>query len=250
MARTFSRPGEPSPSIDKDAVLNFFEERAKKVGILGATRAVIYQDKNSNLAELRDAAEKDLLYPLIDLGPNDYILDAGCGTGRWAELLIPNCAGYHGVDVSPGLIQVAIDRFRSADNARFSVCSLDNISLSNIRSDQPFTRTISLGVFIYLNDVNVCRATQCIAQASAPHARLLFREPVAVENRLTLSEHYSEDMNQIYNAIYRTEHELLEMLDITLAPHGFRKVLDGDVYQDTSLNNRKETKQRFFLFER
>ena len=250
MTRKFSLPGDSSPFIDKDSVLEFFEKRAKKVDTLGATRAVIYQDKNLDLAERRDAAEKALLFPLINLSPIDRVLDAGCGTGRWAEVLITNCAHYHGVDVSPGLIRVASGRFGSAKNATFSVCTLDELSLQAIGASQLFSRVISLGVFIYLNDEEVRQALHRIAMISAQQSRILFREPVGIDYRLTLKEHYSVDMDQHYSAIYRTEAELMAMFDATLRVAGFQMIDSGDVYGDSTLNNRAETKQRFFVFER
>ena len=121
MTRTFSLPGDEKVEIDDAAVLDFFEKRAEKVETLGPSRAVIYQDKTPALAERRDAAEKALLYPMLQLDKEAQVLDAGCGTGRWAELIIPACGSYHGVDVSPGLVRVAKQRYDHFSNARFSV---------------------------------------------------------------------------------------------------------------------------------
>jgi SAM-dependent methyltransferase len=250
MSRTFSRPGESSPQIDKEGILKFFEQRAEKVEALGATRAVIYQDKDQDLAERRDAAEKTLLYPMLQLRPEDRVLDAGCGTGRWAEILIPQCAAYHGADLSPGLIKVAKNRFGAAVNAHFSVCSLDEISLQAIGETAPFSRILSVGVYIYLNDDAVLQALRSLAAVAAAEARIVFREPIGVNLRLTLDQHFSEDMEQHYSAIYRTEPELMAMFEASLGKVGFRLIDSGDVYADSELNNRAETKQRFFVFER
>lgn len=250
MSKITSSPDDEKPVIDQAAVLDFFEARAKKVATLGSTRAVIYQDKSEDLAERRDAVEKSLLYPVLELGSEDRVLDAGCGTGRWAEILIPNCNSYHGVDVSPGLIQVAEERFRAASNARFSVCPLEKISLPAIGAIESFTRIISFGVYIYLNDDAALNALHCMGQVAAPQARIVLREPIAVTNRLTLKEHFSDEMDQYYNAIYRTEAELLEMVDATLIKAGFRLRASGDVYSDSALNNRVETKQKWFVLTR
>jgi len=250
MSRTFSRPGDQSPEIDRKAVLDFFEQRAAKVGEIGATRAVIYQDKNLDLAERRDAAEKAFLYPKLDLRAQDRVLDAGCGTGRWAGLLLSSGAEYHGVDVSPGLIDVAKRHFDTTQGARFTVCSIDAISLDAIGASDPFSRIVSFGVYIYLNDDEVRQALRQLADVAAADCRILFREPVGLDMRLTLKEHFSDDMDQYYNAIYRTEPELMAMFDSTLLPAGFRMIESGDVYQDSALNNRADTRQRYFLFER
>ncbi len=63
MAKIYTKHGDDKPIINKGAVLNFFEKRAQKINQLGPIRAVIYQDKNPNLAEKRDIAEKNLLFP-------------------------------------------------------------------------------------------------------------------------------------------------------------------------------------------
>ncbi len=250
MSRTFTKPGDEELVIDEAAVLDFFEKRAEKVETLGPSRAVIYQDKNPVLAERRDAAEKALLYPMLHIDKEARVLDAGCGTGRWAELVIPACGTYYGVDVSPGLVRVARQRFGDCSNANFSVCSLDDISLEAIGAQDLFSHILSFGVYIYLNDDAVLEALRRFSLVAAPNARILFREPVAVQNRLTLKEHFSEDMDQYYNAIYRTESELLSIFDATIGSVGFQLLDCGDVYAESELNNRAETKQRWFLWER
>ena len=250
MTRIFSRPDDDKPVIDKAAILDFFEKRAEKAEDLGPVRAVIYQDKNADLAERRDIAEKALLYPLIRLNTDSRILDAGCGTGRWAKVVIPNCGTYHGVDVSPGLIRIAEELYGNFPNARFSVCSLDTVAMDSIGAENLFTHILSFGVHIYLNDHEVLEALLRLTQLAASQCRFLIREPIAIQQRLTLQEHFSEDMNQHYSAIYRTEPELLAMYDATIGRAGFHLLDAGDVYSESALNNRAETKQRWFLWER
>ncbi|MFJ2536220.1 class I SAM-dependent methyltransferase [Pseudomonas sp. NPDC087614] len=249
MARIYTKSEDKKPKIDKTSVLEFFEKRAEKVNTLGPTRAVIYQDKNADLAERRDAAEKALLLPLMKVDNSSRILDAGCGTGRWAEILIPQCASYFGVDVSPGLIKVAVERFGDHNNAQFAVCPIDALSKDKIGADQPFTHILSFGVFIYLNDDEILDALRGYADLVATGSRIMFREPIALENRLTLLEHFSDDMDQQYSAIYRTEQELLSLIK-TVFGNTFAQVDANDVYPDATLNNRTETKQKWFLWEK
>ena len=87
MSRIYTNKCEKTPSINQKEVLDFFEERAKKANTIGYKQAVIYQDKNPNLAEKRDKAEKELLLPKFKLSGRERVLDIGCGTGRWAEIL-------------------------------------------------------------------------------------------------------------------------------------------------------------------
>lgn len=248
-SRQFSSAHEPKPLIDSAAVQKFFEERARKAEALGPVRAVIYQDKNPILAQQRDAAEKALLLPLIDVRADDAVLDAGCGSGRWAEVLIPACGRYFGVDASRGLVDIARQRFAHCSHARFEVVSVDRLADSPALATVRFTRIISFGVYIYLNDDAVESALRQLCVVAATHAKVLLREPVATGDRLTLTDFYSQDMDQAYSAVYRPETELMAMFERTLGAAGFRLEGCGDVFE-TALNNRIETRQRWFAWSR
>lgn len=247
MARIYTQPGDEKPQLDKKSIQEFFELRAQKAADLGPTRAVIYQDNNPELAKQRDKAEKELLLPKLKLSHDSRILDAGCGTGRWAKAVLPLCASYLGVDMSPGLIAVAKEQIQAA-NCQFQVCPVDEISPEVIGMDCPFTHILSFGVFIYLNDADILKALEGYASVIASNGKILFREPIAILQRLTLLEHFSEDMQQPYSAIYRTSEELQKLFATVLQPHGFLQFCEGDVYTHAALNNRAETKQKWFLW--
>lgn len=249
MTRQFSATHDPKPLINRASVQDFFEQRARKAETLGPVCAVIYQDKNPSLAQQRDSAEKALLLPLIDVCPEDVVLDAGCGSGRWAEVLIPACGLYHGVDASQGLVDIARQRFGHCRNASFDVASVDQLVGKASLAEERFTRIISFGVYIYLNDDAVESALQQLCVVAAPEAKIVLREPVATGDRLTLTDFYSEDMEQTYSAVYRPEIELMGMFERTLGAAGFRLQARGDVFE-ASLNNRAETRQRWFVWVR
>jgi hypothetical protein len=69
-------------------------------------------------------------------------------------------------------------------------------------------------------------------------------------SRLTIKEYFSSDLDQNYNAIYRTEEELLAMFDETLGCIGFHLIDSGYVYDNPGLNNREDTIQKWYFFER
>ncbi|WP_423458065.1 class I SAM-dependent methyltransferase [Ottowia sp. VDI28] len=238
------------PSIDKKSVAEFFEKRAQKITSLGPIQAVIYQDKNPDLAAMRDAAEKTKLLPLLRLDGTQRVLDVGCGTGRWAGELLQASRWYHGIDASEGLIAFARKQFSSALNGRFTTASVDAFSLRSLGETQLFDRVLCAGVLIYLNDDEIVPALRCIASVVSNGGLILLREPLGVERRLTISEHYSEDMEQIYNAIYRTDEELNSLISEAMPEGDFRIVDFGDVYDASTLNNRSDTKQKWFLLER
>lgn len=251
MSRIYSKTEDTKkPTINKSSVSNFFKDRAKKIESLGPIQAVIYQDKNPQLAMQRNKAEKEKLLPLLQLDGTQRILDVGCGTGRWADILIPECSWYHGIDACDELIEFAKKNFSSINHSKFTAASINSFSLESLNEKLFFERILCMGVLIYLNDEEFSSALHCIANALSPQGLFLLREPVGTHERLTIKEHYSEDMEQEYNAIYRTKNELLDFIENSL-PEGVLKLIDhGNVYGNNELNNRSDTKQEWFLFQK
>ena len=250
MTKIFSSPEEGTkPRIDKDRVADFFRERARKAGSVGLVRAVIYQDKHPDLAEKRDAAEKARLLPLLGLDGSQRVLDVGCGTGRWTGTIAGRCTHYRGIDFSSELIAHALSSHSEGGSVQFSVATAEDYSLETLGEAQPFDRILCCGVMIYLNDGDVEKAFECMAAVAAPATRIVLREPIGVDRRLTIREHFSDELEQNYSAIYRTEQELLDQMAEPLFASGFRLAGRGDVY-DAELNNRPETIQRWFVLER
>lgn len=252
MAKIFSSfDKSANPEIDLAKVEEFFLRRANKLvnGALSYKQAVIYQDNNALLAEARDLAEKELLLPKLRLGDTDRFLDIGCGTGRWAELVASNVGSYHGTDLIPGLIDEAAKRVSGA-HIKFSSLPCTLISLATLDEATRFNKIICFGVLMYVNDIDVPNVMRNVVSVSDSECVFLLREPIGVNDRLTIKEHFSEDMDQFYNAIYRTEDELMSMCVNVLKPAGFRLIECEDVFANAAYNNRIETKQKYFLFER
>ena len=252
MTRVFGADEEGSPRIDPEAVATFFDSRAERIAELGPTRAVIYQDNHPDLAERRDETERQTLLPLLELRPDSRLLDVGCGTGRWVETVAQRVRAYHGVDLTAGLIDYARKAHTKHTNARFSVASVDGVGLDVIGETEGFDRVLMAGVLIYLNDDQLERALKALAgvlEGRTP--RVLAREPVAQSERLSIVEHFSEELNSTYNAIYRTEPELLEAFARAFGPAGLDVIDRGFVFEESSgLNNRPETKQEWFVIGR
>jgi len=145
------------------------------------------------------------------------------------------------------LVDIATERFKNISHARFLCLPAEQVSDTKI--DKRFNLILSLGLFIYLNDEELVQTIRGYASVADSSCRIMIREPVGTTGRLTIKEHFSEDMDQIYNAIYRTEEEILEVMQSELCSAGFRFSGSGDVYE-AALNNRSETKQRWMLLEK
>lgn len=247
MVKLFTSQAKKSkPKIDNASILEFFDTRAKKINTLDHLRVVMYQDNNPDLVVHRDVVEKDILLPKLKLDDKARILDVGCGTGRWLDSLDDNFAYYHGIDISKGFISYAQNKFKYRNNIRFSVASVNNLSLEILEEKEKFTQLLCIGVLIYLNDEDLIRALQCINDMMDNNAKLIFREPIALVERLTLINEYSEDMQQSYSAIYRTKDELIGFFNLYVKRF---RVSNFNKLFDDKLNNRKETQQYYFILE-
>jgi SAM-dependent methyltransferase len=229
----------------KDRIADFFAGRSQKRDARNPYVSVIYQDDQPDLAMRRDLEEKALILPRLDLRPDSAVLDVGCGVGRWADALEGLVARYLGVDFSPEMIALAQARHDGAV-AEFRVLAAQDVSAQAL-GERAFDRAIVAGVFIYMDDEEIVRCLSGLREVLAPDSLIYLREPLAVEERLTLNGVWSEQLQQTYYAIYRTREELAALLTAGLgleAPPAFTPL-----YGDAGLNNRDETRQFYCLIE-
>lgn len=234
--------------LDDSSVRAFFEQRGKKVSGEHPLTSILYQDKNPALAAERDRYEKERVMPLLKLGKRARFLDIGCGIGRWADVLEGKVAAYCGVDFSESLVAAARKSIEY-EGFEFHVLPAQEVALARLGYPPAFTNVIIGAVLIYLNDDALAATLDRIGKCCAASAQIYVREPVAMETRLTLKDFPSADLDTDYNAIYRTEAELMELFGDTLCKQGFNVVVNCPLYPP-HLNNRTETAQRIFLLER
>jgi hypothetical protein len=106
------------------------------------------------------------------------------------------------------------------------------------------------GLLIYLNDEDIENLLLEIIKLKKPFCKIYIREPISILNEtFSLINHYSDELKTQYNAIYRTERELLSLLS-PLYDDGFQPIQSDWMYRDPELNNRTETRQKYFYFKR
>lgn len=228
----------------RDRITAFFAGRTRRRDARNPYVSVIYQDSQPELAQRRDAEEKALILPRLELRADCRVLDVGCGVGRWADALQGRVGHYTGLDFSPEMIALARERHDPA-LAEFKVLAAQDVSAEALGGQGGFDRAIIAGVFIYMDDDDIVRCLAGLKQVLAPDSLVYLREPLALEERLTLNGVWSEELQQEYYAIYRTREELTALLRAGLETQGTPAF--EPLYADAGLNNRQETRQFYCL---
>lgn len=83
---------------------------------------------------------------LLDLGPQDRVLDAGCGSGIFALALAPWVKAVKGVDLSPGMIERARANGAGVANLSFEVAPITALPVP----DQSIDKLLAYSVLQYL----------------------------------------------------------------------------------------------------
>ncbi len=239
-----------SEDIVYSNTIGFFSRRANKYREDNPYSVTMYQDSNPELVYARNTKEISKLMPLLKLDENSRVLDLACGIGRWSDAIIRDIDRYVGIDFCSDFIRLAIER-RKRENRFFYVGS--STELNKVLEDNnegKFNRALLIGSLMYLNDDDVIVTLKQLETRCTDNAIICIREPVGLDERLTLKEQYSSELSDNYNAIYRTRDELIDCFDKTLFPEKFEIKEEGFLFEDKDLNNRKETAQYYFILER
>lgn len=191
-------------NIDTKGVQNFYEQRAKNANSL---KAVLLNERlPSNAADIRNEIEFKNLKKY--LGDKQYnVLDIGCGMGRWAKNLQDKyIISYDGIDFSHNFIENAKIRFK--DDNRIAFYQMSATKLDKNKLKDKYDLIIITGVCMYINDDDLPILLTNINDLLEYDGILYFQESVSVLNeRLTLKDFYSDELQCNYSAIYRTINE-------------------------------------------
>lgn len=236
-------------NISAESVKAFYEHRASSYTGENLNNITMLHDKNPTLSEERNKSEIAKLLPKLRIAEDSCVLDLACGAGRWLPVL-PEFATYRGIDFSSGLIEIARSNNTRA-NAEFftgSVLDADNILVDEKGS---FNRIMMIGSLMYINDDDVISLFRMLPEMMTKEGALIcVKASIGIDDRLTLKDFYSEELQSDYNAIYRTRDEYMKLFADALMPSGFIVTDEGFMFDDSHLNNRKETAQYYFILER
>lgn len=235
-------------NIDYNNTREFFKRRSQKYNADNPYSVTMYQDNNADLVRKRNQYETEKLIGLLDLDCSCNVLDLACGVGRWADATKDKVGSYIGIDFSKELIEIAQKRNTSA-NVIFLTGSMTEID-TVLDEKQKFNRVLVVGALMYLNDDDVLTTMEQVEKHCEPNTVICIRESIGIKNRLTLMDFYSEELDDNYNAIYRTRDELIHLITPSLLAKGFSILQEGFLFDDVKLNNRTETTQYYYILKR
>lgn len=246
------RTYQTTVEIDYRETARFFQGRGRRIKEVGPLSAVLYQDRRPDLAARRSAHELARIAPLLTLGRSGLsVLDVGCGTGRWAAALDHALGAYRGLDFCADFLEqarAAVQTLPGPGRFQFECADLAQ-GLPDLGADDSFDIVVMAGVLLYLNDNDAHRLLRQIGKRLRPGGTIYLREPLGVEQRLTLCSHYSDELASEYSSIYRSRAEFESMLEDCARATGLEFRESGSLYP-TELDNRSDTRQFFYLLDR
>jgi ubiquinone/menaquinone biosynthesis C-methylase UbiE len=130
----------PLPNVDPRTVAGFGDEWTE------------YDQLSLSPAEQEAMFDRYFrIFPFDRLPKNAEGFDAGCGSGRWAELVLPRVGMLHCVDPSEPALAVARRRLNGLPGARFHLASAADMPLRDSSQDFGY----SLGVLHHVPDTRL-----------------------------------------------------------------------------------------------
>lgn len=236
--------------IDYRQTLQFFNKRVGKYQEENPYSVTMYQDDHPALVEKRNKAEMEKLLPLLRLDTESKVLDLACGIGRWSDAITMQIKEYCGLDFSENMIGLARERSHQENRSFYvgAVNDLKNVLEANQKGK--FNRILLIGILMYINDRDLMAIMKQLTEVAEEHSIICIRDPLGIDERLTLKEFYSEELKDNYNVIYRTRDEVMQVFEKTLLQAGFKVTQSEFLFSEDELNNRKETAQYYFIMER
>jgi ubiquinone/menaquinone biosynthesis C-methylase UbiE len=113
----------------------------------------------------------DFLRSVLQIEPDDRVLEIGCGVARIGRELAPYCGEWHGSDISGNMIKFARERTKDIPNVFLHELPLPNLSIFN---DGSFDCVYATIVFMHLDKVEMFNYMRETYRVLAPGGRAYF----------------------------------------------------------------------------
>lgn len=222
--------------IDYDSVQSFFNGRTKKK-LPHRYNLINYQDDNPERALERDKIEKDKIFSYIEVQKSDFVLDVGCGVGRWADLIVPTLddGKYIGVDYTEDFVNIAREQFEGKKTAAFYRGAFQELipCLKENNEYRKYNKVLINGVLMYINDDDIDKCLEMIDELLDNDGIIYLKESVGVNERLTLKDFYSKELTADYNVIYRSVKEYTDVVVNSFIKRGYTLMCCGPTWDKT-----------------
>lgn len=239
--------------IDSNAVKTFYGLRAKdRIEKHIDAPTILSSDTDIKLVDQWTKEELNRWFPLLRLDENSHVFEIGFGTGRMTKYLTRTAKQYVGVDYVESFLNTVLERedLIKSENTKFFSLPLDQFLIENSEKYRGFFNRVFLsgGVFVYINDTVLQGCISKLAEMLQESSMIYISEPIALQERLTLNSFYSENLNDNYSAIYRTEAEYRKLFRPFL-DNGFQLKISQEFFEE-DIKKMKETRQWIFILER
>jgi ubiquinone/menaquinone biosynthesis C-methylase UbiE len=152
--------------VGTDYWRNFWNEQAR----VSVSDYALNRRTNIRLEELEQHALQQFL-EAVTPHPPDFVLDAGCGSGRNISVLSPLVKAITGMDYSDQMIERAKERVAAEKLSNVTLIQGDITRLQF--SDNAFDKVICASVLQYLDDKDCARALREMVRVCKPGGRLI-----------------------------------------------------------------------------
>jgi len=153
----------------------------------------------------RIAAMQDAAFDALELGAEDRLLDVGCGSGAAVRRAAPMAAAASGVDLSPKMIERAVELAAGIENVEFRVSESDALPYE----DGAFTALLCTSSFHHYPDP--AATVREMARVLAPGGRLVIGDGSADRPEARFVDWFLRRFDRSHVKLYRST-ELAELL--------------------------------------
>ena len=184
--------------------------------------------------------ETERLSQLVDFEKNWSVLDLGGGVGYWSTFFLETCASVTLVEREAAFIEIAKNELDPA----ISIVQDDCVNYST--HENSYDVVFMSGVSIYLDDFTLRRCMANMKKYLKSSGIFIHRDAFGVDEQFNLVEKYSENLQEVYTAKYRTRPEYDS---IFIDEFGMKKLIDVDMYDVDAVKRRwKETDLRIAVY--